>query len=92
MFQKVNVPILGVAENMSWFEDAAGKKLPLFGAGGGAITAELLGTTLLGQVPLYPEIRAGGDCGLPVVVNDPASKPAQVFREIAQTLLAKLKL
>ncbi|MEI7800705.1 MAG: P-loop NTPase [Opitutaceae bacterium] len=92
MFQKVNVPILGVAENMSWYEDAAGKKLSLFGEGGGAITAELLGTTLLGQVPLYPEIRAGGDCGLPVVVNDPASKPAQVFREIAQTLLEKLKL
>jgi ATP-binding protein involved in chromosome partitioning len=92
MFQKVNVPLLGVAENMSWFEDATGQRLPLFGEGGGALTAEALGTTLLGQVPLFPEIRAGGDCGMPVVVNSPGSKPALVFREIANTLLSKLKL
>jgi ATP-binding protein involved in chromosome partitioning len=92
MFQKVNVPLLGVAENMSWFEDASGHKLPLFGEGGGALTAESLGTVLLGQVPLYPEIRAGGDCGLPVVVNNPASKPAQVFRSMAEALLVRLKV
>lgn len=92
MFQKVNVPLLGVAENMSWFEDAAGHRLALFGEGGGATTAELLGTTLLGQVPLFPEIRAGGDCGLPVVVNQPDSKPAKVFRTIAETLLSRLKV
>lgn len=91
MFQKVNVPLLGVAENMSWFEDAAGNRQALFGEGGGATTAELLGTTLLGQVPLFPEIRAGGDCGMPVVVNNPDSKPAKVFRDIAEALLAKLK-
>jgi len=92
MFQKVNVPLLGVAENMSWFEDAAGNKLPLFGEGGGALTAEALGTVLLGQVPLFPEIRAGGDCGMPVVVNAPESKPARVFRDIAVNLLGKLKV
>ncbi len=92
MFQKVNVPILGVAENMSWFEDATGKRQALFGEGGGASTAEALGTTLLGQVPLYPEIRAGGDCGMPVVVNSPDSKPAQTFRSIAETLLVRLKV
>ena len=92
MFQKVNVPLLGVAENMSWFEDAAGNRQHLFGEGGGAMTAESLGTTLLGQVPLYPEIRAGGDCGMPIVVNNPASQPAQVFRSIGDSLLARLKL
>ncbi|MBA3850697.1 MAG: chromosome partitioning protein, partial [Opitutus sp.] len=92
MFQKVNVPLLGVAENMSWFEDTAGHRQALFGEGGGAATAEALGTALLGQVPLFPEIRAGGDCGLPVVVNNPQSKPAGVFRAIATTLLAKLKV
>jgi ATP-binding protein involved in chromosome partitioning len=92
MFQKVNVPLLGVAENMSWFEDAAGNRQALFGEGGGALTAEALGTTLLGQVPLYPEIRAGGDCGMPVTVNSPDGKPAQVFREIAEKLLRRLKL
>jgi ATP-binding protein involved in chromosome partitioning len=92
MFQKVNVPLLGVAENMSWLEDAAGQRLTLFGEGGGATTAELLGTTLLGQVPLFPEIRAGGDCGLPVVVNQPDSKPAKVFRTLAENLLSRLKV
>ena len=92
MFQKVNVPLLGVAENMSWFEDSAGRKQLLFGEGGGAQIAESLGTILLGQVPLYAEIRAGGDCGLPVVVNSPDSKPASVFRDIAKSLLKKLKV
>jgi ATP-binding protein involved in chromosome partitioning len=92
MFQKVNVPLLGVAENMSWFEDSSGQRQALFGEGGGALIAESLNTNLLGQVPLFEEIRAGGDCGLPVVVNSPESKPAVVFREIAQTLLKKLKV
>jgi ATP-binding protein involved in chromosome partitioning len=92
MFQKVNVPLLGVAENMSWFEDANGRRQALFGEGGGATTAELLGTALLGQVPLFPDIRAGGDTGHPVTVNAPDSKPAQVFRTIAGDLLRKLKL
>lgn len=92
MFQKVNVPLLGVAENMSWFEDANGNRQLLFGEGGGALTAESLGTTLLGQVPLFPEIRAGGDCGMPVVVNSPESKPALVFRDIAEGLLKRLKV
>ena len=92
MFQKVNVPLLGVAENMSWFEDAAGNRQHLFGEGGGVITAEALGTTLLGQVPLFPEIRAGGDSGMPITVNSPESKPAQVFRGIAEALLVRLKV
>ena len=92
MFQKVNVPLLGVAENMSWFEDANGTRQALFGEGGGATTAAALGTGLLGQVPLFPAIRSGGDCGMPVVVNDPSSRPAEVFRSIATDLLAKLKV
>jgi ATP-binding protein involved in chromosome partitioning len=91
MFQKVNVPILGVAENMSYFVDPAGHKHELFGAGGGIVTAEKLGTSLLGQVPLIPEIRAGGDAGEPIVVSAPGSLAAGVFREIAETMLARLK-
>ncbi len=92
MFQKVNVPLLGVAENMSWFEDATGARQHLFGEGGGATIAEMLGTSLLGQVPLFPEIRAGGDSGQPVSVSAPAGKPAQAFRGIATTLLNRLKV
>ncbi|MEO6876713.1 MAG: P-loop NTPase [Opitutaceae bacterium] len=90
MFQKVNVPLLGVAENMSWFTDSAGQKQTLFGVGGGIITAEKLGTSLLGQVPLIPAIREGGDSGLPIVVSEPQSPAAKIFREIAETLLARL--
>ena len=91
MFQKVNVPLLGVAENMSHFIDPAGIKHELFGTGGGIITAEKLGTTLLGQVPLIPEIRAGGDSGMPIVVSAPQSHAAHVFREIAETLMARVQ-
>ena len=91
MFQKVNVPLLGVAENMSYFTDPAGIRHTLFGSGGGVLTAEKLGTTLLGQVPLFPEIRAGGDTGEPITVSAPQSAAAAVFRDIAETLLTRLE-
>jgi len=90
MFQKVNVPLLGVAENMSWFTDPAGRRHALFGEGGGLITAEKLGTVLLGQVPLFPELRQGGDTGLPIVVSDSGSPAAAVFQSIAGSLLDRL--
>jgi ATP-binding protein involved in chromosome partitioning len=90
MFQKVNVPILGVAENMSHFTDPSGAWHALFGSGGGIATAERLGTVLLGQVPLAPEIREGGDRGMPVVVANPDGAAAGVFRAIADSLLRML--
>jgi ATP-binding protein involved in chromosome partitioning len=91
MFQKVNVPLLGVAENMSYFLDPSGGRHEVFGSGGGIVTADRLGTGLLGQVPLLPEIRAGGDSGTPIVVGSPESPAAEVFREIAQTLLQRVQ-
>ncbi len=91
MFQKVNVPLLGVAENMSHFTDPAGNRHALFGEGGGAKTAEALGTALLGQVPIVPAIRMGGDDGNPIVVSDPQSEAAQTFIAIAENLLRQLK-
>jgi ATP-binding protein involved in chromosome partitioning len=90
MFQKVNVPIIGVAENMSYFLDPAGNKHAVFGSGGGILTAEKLGTVLLGQVPLIAEIREGGDSGTPIVVSKPESAAGHTFREIAGELLARL--
>ncbi|MBI5770380.1 MAG: Mrp/NBP35 family ATP-binding protein [Verrucomicrobia bacterium] len=90
MFQKVNVPLLGVAENMSYFLDPAGRKHELFGSGGGIATAEKLGTSLLGQVPLIPEIREGGDTGTPIVVSAPQSPAGETFRGIAETMLHRL--
>jgi ATP-binding protein involved in chromosome partitioning len=91
MFQKVNVPILGVAENMSHFTDPSGQRHALFGAGGGIATAERLGTVLLGQVPLATEIREGGDRGMPVVVANPEGAAAGIFRGIAEALLLMLE-
>lgn len=91
MFQKVNVPLLGVAENMSAFTDSAGVRHELFGSGGGLITAERLGTALLGQVPLLPQIREAGDSGRPVVAANPDGEAAGVFRKIAADLWARLE-
>ena len=91
MFQKVNVPLLGVAENMSHFIDPSGRKHLLFGEGGGRITAEHLGTALIGQVPLVQEIREAGDRGEPIVVSAPNSPAAEVFRDIAENLLKQLE-
>lgn len=90
MFQKVNVPLLGVAENMSYFVDPAGNRHDLFGEGGGPTTAQSLGTAFLGQVPLLPDIRRGGDTGMPMVVSDPKNEAAETFRSIARALLTSL--
>jgi ATP-binding protein involved in chromosome partitioning len=90
MFQKVNVPILGVAENMSHFVDPSGQRHNIFGFGGGIATSERLATVLLGEVPLLPAIREGGDKGTPIVVGDPGGAASMVFRGIAEALLAML--
>jgi ATP-binding protein involved in chromosome partitioning len=91
MFQKVNVPILGVAENMSHFLDPSGQKHLLFGSGGGIATAERLGAPFMGEVPLAQDIREGGDKGVPVVVGDPGGAVARVFTAMAESLLATLE-
>ena len=90
MFQKVNVPLLGVAENMSYFLDPSGQKHALFGESGGQKTADSLGTILIGQVPLIQEIRAGGDAGKPIVVSSPDSAAAKIFRDIGDGILSQL--
>ncbi|GAB4270043.1 MAG TPA: chromosome partitioning protein [Opitutae bacterium] len=82
MFEKVNVPILGVAENMSYLEHN-GERQHIFGEGGGKRAAEYLKTELLGQVPLDPAIRIGCDRGVPIVLGEPDSPAAQAFMDIA---------
>lgn len=91
MFKKVNVPLLGVAENMSYFIDPSGLKHHLFGEGGGQKTADSLDTLLLGQVPLIPAVREGGDSGQPIVVSAPASIAGEVFRSLGETVLHRLQ-
>ena len=84
MAEKVNLSVKGVIENMSWFTGDDGKRYELFGSGGGASLAEKLDVPLAGQVPLVPELRAGGDEGVPIVAAAPNSEAAQAFDAIAQ--------
>jgi ATP-binding protein involved in chromosome partitioning len=90
MAEKVDLDVIGVIENMSWFLGDDGTRYELFGAGGGQALADQLGVPLLGQVPLVPELRAGGDEGRPIVVAHPDDEAAQVFRAIAERLDTKL--
>jgi len=86
MFEKVNVPILGIIENMSYFTAPNGDRLDIFGHGGGQAEAERRGIPFLGEIPIFPEIRVGGDQGVPVVVSAPTASPGRAFIRIAQTL------
>ena len=89
MFRKVRVPILGVIENMSFFEcPHCGERSEIFSHGGAVRFAESLGAPCLGQVPLDIRLRQGGDEGRPSVVFDPKSGPALVFKEAAEKLAA----
>ncbi len=87
MFQKVNVPVLGIVENMSYFTAPNGERVEIFGHGGGRKVAEEVGTTFLGEVPLFTEIRESGDQGVPVVVSAPDGPAARAFFDVANRLL-----
>lgn len=91
MFQKVNVPLLGIVENMSYFVCGhCGERTEIFSYGGGERAAATLGVPFLGRVPIDPAIRDGGDSGTPIVVADPASPQSAAFREIAQKIIAEV--
>src|SRR5947199_8331767 len=86
MFQKVNVPILGIVENMSYYVTPSGERVEIFGHGGGRAEAERQKIPFLGEIPIYTEIRIGGDRGVPVVVSDPGAPSGQAFIRLAQAL------
>ena len=86
MFQKVNVPILGIVENMSYFTTPAGERVEIFGHGGGQAEAARQQVAFLGEVPLFTEIREGGDRGVPVVVSAPERPAGQAFIKVAEAL------
>jgi ATP-binding protein involved in chromosome partitioning len=89
MFERVNVPVLGLIENMSFFVTPQGERLEIFGYGGGRAEAQRKGLPFLGEIPLFTEIRIGGDQGVPVVVSHPTSPAAQPFTQIAEALCAQ---
>lgn len=92
MCQKLNVPVLGVVENMSYFVDTAGVKHELFGRGGGERIAEFAEAPLFGQVPIDPQVREWGDQGTPVVQAAPSSPAGQAFSAIADALAERVAM
>ena len=85
----LKLSVRGVIENMSWFVGDDGQRYEIFGAGGGAKLASDLGIPLLGQIPLDPRLRSGGDLGDPVVVYEPESDVAHAFTDLAATIVAQ---
>lgn len=94
MFQQLNIPVLGIVENMSYFvpPDAPDKQYDIFGSGGGERTAQELGVALLGRVPLEIPLREGGDIGLPIVLTAPHSASAQALKAIAERVAGKVSV
>jgi ATP-binding protein involved in chromosome partitioning len=90
MFRKVNVPILGIVENMSYFTTPNGERVEIFGHGGGQEEAARQNVPFLGEVPIFTEIREGGDHGMPIVVSTPNHAAGKAFIQIAETLWKKI--
>src|SRR5437899_7402657 len=92
MFEKVNVPVLGLIENMSYFISPSDqKRYDIFGSGGGEREAKRLRVPLLGQIPIDIATREGGDRGMPIAAEDPTSAVGAEFNRIARELLTKLE-
>src|SRR5437868_7412258 len=93
MFEAVNVPVLGVVENMSYFvAPDTGARYNIFGEGGGQRLADEYGVPFLGAVPLSIQVREGGDRGVPVVVSDPDSPQAEAFRRVAEEVARQVSI
>jgi ATP-binding protein involved in chromosome partitioning len=91
MFRKVNVPILGIVENMSYFTTPNGERVEIFGHGGGQEEAARQNVPFLGEVPIFTAIREGGDRGMPIVVSTPNHAAGRAFIQIAETLRKKFQ-
>jgi ATP-binding protein involved in chromosome partitioning len=91
MFKKVNVPVIGIIENMSTFVcPHCGHETDIFKKDGGKKTADLLGTAFLGSIPLDPQIVLGGDAGVPIVVSDGKGAHAEAFRRVAESVVEEV--
>ncbi len=91
-FRQMEVPILGVVENMSYLLLPDGTKMDVFGQGGGRKLAEAAGVPFIGEIPMEPQVRVGGDSGLPIVVSHPASAAAKALVAVAQDIAAKISV
>ena len=93
MYHKLNVPTLGIIENMSYFVcPSCQHESSIFGKGGGERVAKQLGVPFLGRIPLYEPIRVGGDTGLPIVKAEPDSPAVQAFLSAAERAAAQVSI
>lgn len=93
MFQKVNVPIVGVIENMSYFVCShCGQREEIFSHGGGEKTAAAFGVPFLGEIPIYTPIRIGGDTGRPIILSEPESEQSQMIQRVSRQLAAQISV
>jgi ATP-binding protein involved in chromosome partitioning len=93
MYRKLNIPPLGLIENMSYFVcPGCGRESDIFGKGGGEQLASDMGLAFLGRIPLHEPVRTGGDCGVPIVVGEPASAPAQALSAIAARIAQQVSI
>jgi len=92
MFKQLNIPILGVVENMSYLDLPDGSKMDIFGSGGGQKLAKEANVNYIGSIPIDARVRSGGDSGKPIVLADPQSSASQALRLIAQDIAAKISV
>jgi ATP-binding protein involved in chromosome partitioning len=93
MYRKLNIPTLGVIENMSYFVcPDCGKESDIFGTGGGETMAAAIGVPFLGRIPLYQPIREGGDSGVPLMISDPESPAARAITGAAERAAAQVSI
>ena len=92
MFRSMEVPILGVVENMSYLELPDGQTMDVFGQGGGERLAADSGVPFLGSIPMDPSIREGGDEGTPIVLSHPESSASLAFKEILESMMAQVEM
>jgi ATP-binding protein involved in chromosome partitioning len=92
MFKQLNVPILGIVENMSFLELPDGTRMDVFGKGGGERMALETGVPYIGAIPMDPEVRIGGDNGIPIIISHPGSAAAKALNAIAEDIAAKLSV
>jgi ATP-binding protein involved in chromosome partitioning len=92
MFRTLEVPILGVVENMSYLDLPDGSRMDIFGSGGGEQLAQATETSFLGKIPIDPRVSEGGDSGKPIVAAHPDSPAARALRQIAEGLAAKISV
>jgi ATP-binding protein involved in chromosome partitioning len=93
MYRKLNIPPLGLIENMSYFVcPDCGHESDIFGKGGGEQLAADMRLAFLGRIPLHEPVRTGGDRGVPIVVSDPASAPALALSEIAARIAQQVSI